>query len=778
MDHDNDYYEQLSERELEVVRLKVERLSNPQIGDQLFLSKNTVRWYVGQIYSKLDVGNVDGLIQRVEELGLFNEAESPDAPAVLSNLPNPITSFIGREREIVEIRRLLTETRLLTLTGAGGTGKTRLSLRVVENLNSEFSDGIYFINLAPLSDPDMVAKAIADELELVENRAESIGDSLKRVLKLKKCLLILDNFEHVILAAPLVADLLKHTAKLHIMVTSREVLQLYGEHQYSVPPLSLPDIEGTQSLEGLAENEAIQLFVQRAQAVSRRFELTKANARTISEICAHLDGLPLAIELAAAQIKLLNPQAILNRMQNRLDDLKSRVRDQPERQRTIRDSIAWSYDLLDEDEKTLFRRLSVFRGGRSLEACEAVCAERLSIDLIDGLANLVNKNLLVSREDRLGEPRLWMLETIQEYASERLEASGEAEIIHKRHAEFFCDLAEQSVTELESVNQVEWTTRLKIEYDNLRVALSWAVSVGDAELIVRTVNSLHHLWSDTNIYQSDNDYWVYQALEYIEDVRAEFQIELLIILGNNEWRTRMDFLKARHFVEQALAIAREYGDKYLLARSLRFMAGVIMGRPDELTEKLPLDEAMEYCREAIDLLRAIDNKAQLAVAYNILGEMQWMNGDLTDAKETYIECIKVAEEAGDTRRKYINLGNLAGLSRDMGEPEQAKQYAIQALRLAREANDRFMMTSQLSNVFDPIDEAWDATRLLAAMEASLQVMGTTLQPGMVSSFEKAVRTVRDQLGEEAFQQAWDEGSAMSLDEAVAYALGEINPFES
>lgn len=763
--------EKLNQREIEIVRLKVERLSNPQIGNQLHLSTNTIRWYVSEIYSKLAVGSVDELIERTEELQLFAESTPNDASTNHDHTPNPLTSFIGRHREVAEIRKLLTRTRLITLTGTGGTGKTRLALKSVETLHTKFLDGVYFVNLAPLSNPHNVAKTIADTLELVAPQNGSVIDSLIRALKNKHCLLILDNFEQVISAATLVSDLLSALPKLHILVTSREALQLYGEHEYAVLPLPLVTFAQNQSLQQFADNEAIQLFVERARSVVRQFQLTEANVQAVAAICARLDGLPLAIELAAVQIKLLNPDAILNRMDNRLDGLKGHARDLPERQQTIRNTIAWSYDLLNDEERTLFARLAVFRGGRSLDAIEAVCLEDFETDVFEILASLVNKNLVRQYPDPAGEPRFWMLETIQEFALDCLEASGSADSIRRRHAEYFCRLAEQAKPELQRVNQAVWYKRLEIELDNLRTVLGWTLQGADPEPGIKLLIDLDDFWR-LRIYQVECDHWLQLAREYIDEIAPEYRYGLYSLLAMPCWRLRNDYLEARHYTSLAIDIARELDNKLWIATSLRELANYEFARPPELETELPVDDALELLDEAIRLMREHGYLVELARTLNTKARLLGMKGDIVGQIECTEDCIAIARQAGDIRSIYVNINNRAAQLREIGDHEQATVFAKEALKLEREAGDRFLMACTINFAFDPVEEAQHAVRMHAAFDAALEAMGTTGQPGTGDNHLSRLVLMRKHLSEEDFEKAWNDGISMSLEEAVRYALGE------
>jgi predicted ATPase/DNA-binding CsgD family transcriptional regulator len=415
--------EPLSDRETEILGLLAGGLSNREIAQELFLSLETIKWYNKHIYSKLGVGSRTQAVARARELGLFADpGESPVASLapVRTNLPAQLTSFVGREREIAEVEDLLKTTRLVTLTGPPGIGKTRLGLQLADTVAGNYSDGVIFVGLASTTDPALVPKAIAHKLGVVEQPNQPLVESLERYFGNKSALLVLDNYEHVLEAAALVTDLLAASPRLTVLVTSREVLRLNGEHEYIVPPLTVPDTAHPGFVSDLFVYESMALLNHRARAASTHFRLTEENAPAVAAICLRLDGLPLAIELAAARIKLFSPQQMLERLESRLSLLTGGARDLPARQRTLRDSIDWSYNLLDEDEQRLFARLAVFTGGRTIGAVEAICTPGLPIDALDGLESLLNKSLLYQEEGPGGEPRFIMLETIHEYARERL----------------------------------------------------------------------------------------------------------------------------------------------------------------------------------------------------------------------------------------------------------------------------------------------------------------------------------------------------------------------
>ena len=516
------------------------------------------------------------------------------------NLPVPPTSLIGREQQVAAILRLFSreEVRLVTLTGAGGTGKTRIALRVAAELSAAFPDGVYFVNLAPISDPELVVPTIAQILEVKDVGAQPVLDLLRASLREKHLLLVLDNFEQVVDAAVQVADLLASCPKLKVIVTSRMALHVQAEQEFAVPPLAVPDPKHVSDLVALSHYEAVALFIQRAQAVKSEFYVSNANAPAVAEICVRLDGLPLAIELAAARIKVLPPQALLARLGQRLAVLTSGAHDVPARQQTLRNTIEWSYQLLQASEQRLFRRLSIFVGGCTLEAVEAVCAaldsDPAARQVLDGIASLIDKNLVQPTEQDGNEPRLIMLESIHEYGLELLSASEEMEMTRQVHAAYYLVLAERAESELQGTQQALWQGWLEHEYDNLLAAWKWAIEQGKTgqhvEMVMRLYGVFHRLWYDLGHLNVGQSYYKRALSSHvikqgdIVTVRALAK-ELRHQLGTTLWlailaqvaASQGDYATARSLYK---TLASRGGDNWVTIPFLESLADVVAARGD------------------------------------------------------------------------------------------------------------------------------------------------------------------------------------------------------
>jgi predicted ATPase/DNA-binding CsgD family transcriptional regulator len=756
-------YDELTDREKQILQALAEGSADKQIADDLFLSSNTIRWYNRQIYSKLGVSNRTQAVAYAQEHGLLRTAVSVAQFSVPNHsLPSQNTPFIGRQREIAEVVELLNNSRLLSLTGMGGTGKTRLALGVATSLIETFPDGLYFIDLSPLSDYKLVAKAISESLNILENSAEPLVKTLKRVLAQRKLLLLIDNFEHLIEAAPLVSDLLAACSHLKVLVTSREALRLSGEQEYAVPTLSLPSGEKPSSL---MESEAGMLFVQRAQMKKHNFEITDENAPAIAQICTRLDGLPLAIELAAAQSKFFSPKTLLERLDSGLDALGSGSRDAPARQQSLRNTIEWSYKLLNEGEKCLFARLAVFRGGCSLEALEAVCHHDLPIDIFDGLASLVDKSLVQLKESPKGDPRVSMLETIIEYARQRLEASGEAEQIYRRRAEYFVALAERIEPELRRIDYDYWSQQFEIEHDNFRSILEWSLSQGELSLGLRLASAISLFWLGKG-FHLEGIQWTQRFLERLDETPLSYHPKFILAAGYLMMLHNLD--AARTLFERQLQIARGLNDKTQEAWALIFLGYTLQQEPDT---------AMPIAEEGLALLRELHHLPGIAQALNIIAEIARVNGDDERAKQAYEECLSVCQKTGEGRRMCYMYYGLCHIAQHEGNHESALEFGQRGLRLATERNDTNEMANGISVIagsFILLGQAQLAARLLGASEAAAERTGAFHHPSDKPELARIIHEVQMQLGHSHFQAAWAEGRTMSLEQAVEIALQELS----
>ena len=766
----------LKSRELDILRLMADGLTNREIAERLYIGVETVRWYAKQLYSKLHVSGREEATAKATSLGLLDVKMEPSGEAPRTkpkhNLPTQLTLFIGREQQIAEVTDLLSETRLLTLTGPGGTGKTRLALKVAEELLDTFADGVFFVDLAPLSDPKLVTSAIARALGIFESGDQPLIDVLKRVLGQRALLLVLDNYEHLIQAASVVSELLVSAPNVRILVTSREDLRLKGEHIFIVPPMHLPE-STVDDLDAIEATEAVALFVRQAQAVKTNFRLKSSDIEDIVAICRRLDGMPLAIELAAAQSRFLTPDAILKRLENRFQSLTGGARDAPARQQTLRNTIDWSYNLLSAGEKMLFARLAVFRGGRSLEAIEAVCADDLPMDVFDGLAALVDKSMIRQLEDKLGEPRFVMLETLQEYAMERLAECGEVEILRQRHARYFADLTTLAQQFLRKVGFEYWFPKLTIEQDNIRAALQWSLFGGDAEFGLRMVDTLRDFWFYEG-YHVEGQRWAEQALEHLDEVKPLLRVGVIrtaALLAYGLQNVQQCILLQK----QVLAIVQELGNELKIAWALIALAQSTYDASAHTQQDY--DAALGMLDKGLSIFRKLEDKVGLAQALNVLGNIHSNQGNHLLAKEAFESCLGLCRKTGERRREAMMLGNLSHAAAGLGNYREADQLAHEALRLSWELDFTYLTVMQLGQpLFAPsltTDQAARAARSLGASAALQEAMNFRQQPMNMLGVSQVEANARQQLGEAAFQAAWEEGRKMSLEEAVSYALSAL-----
>jgi predicted ATPase/class 3 adenylate cyclase/Tfp pilus assembly protein PilF len=733
--------------------------------------------------------------------------------AYRNNLPLQPTPLIGREKEISEVCDLVRgdETRLLTLTGPGGIGKTRLALQAAADLLDDFPDGTFFVPLATLTEAELLLPAVAETLGVRETGEQPLEESLKDYLSERRLLLLLDNFEQVLGAAPAVTELLAGAPGLKVLATSRTPLGLYGEHEYAVPPLSLPDVRHLPDIAALSQYEAVSLFIERAQAAKAEFEVTSESAPAVAEICVRLDGLPLAIELAAARIKMLPPRAMLQRLSSRLKLLTGGARDLPERQRTLRATIEWSHALLDEGEQLLFGRLAVFSGGRTLEAIEAICDTKgdLPMDAFEGISSLLDKSLLRQEEGPNGEPRFVMLETVHEFAREKLGQSAEAEEIKRVHAQYFLTLAEEAYPELKGPDQLEWLERLEAEHDNMRAALSWASERKEVELALRLGGALSWFWSLRG-YHSEGRRWLEEALaingrgspesramalagvgalasqqgDYDRAQEAcEEGLELLAheeareaseakrcLLACLGWmaREREDYRRATQLYEESVALSREMSDTWWLASTLSDLAVVSHDQGDS-------ERATELYEESMDLFREEGDKQSLAFCLNNLAMLVYSQGDLGRAAQLTEEAVALLRELGTRGAVSMGLYNLGWMALLQDELGRAADLYTESLSLSWESGLNPLVQNALEGlacVAGAKGEAERAARLWGAAQALHEAKGIPRDTDFLVEADARISAVRSGMGEEVWEEAWHKGQTMSLDEAVSYALEE------
>ena len=670
--------------------------------------------------------------QRLYQLG--EEEFPPLASLYQTNLPVPATPFLGREHELQEVSALLADetTRLLTLTGSGGSGKTRLAAQAAADVSELYPDGVFWVGLAALREPALVSSTIAQVVGAKGELTEHVAS--------KRLLLLLDNFEHLLPAATELAELLAACPKLRLLVTSREPLHLSGEHEYVVLPLR--------------EADAVSLFHERMRAAGVE---VAANGEA-SEICRRLDHLPLAIELAAARTKVLSPQALLERLEQRLPLLTRGARDLPERQRTLRSAIDWSYDLLTAKEQRLFARLAVFAGGCTLEAAEQVCAADL-----DTLQSLVEKSLL-----RHTDGRFWMLETIREFAREQLEESGEAAAVRRLLSRFFVELADRRHADLRGGDAAFWLRRFEDEHDNFRSVLAHLLEGGDSASALRLAGDLSRFWM-TRGHLSEGRRWLERTLESsgVEAGRPRALRGLALIEMEQG-----DLDRAAAAATEALQLGRESGDEEGAALAMGFLADIGAHGGD-------LDRAACLWEECVQLWRRLGRRLELAIDLYSLAWISRLRGELAQA-ETYLEeSNTIFGDLEDFRGQAGTLAGLVQVALDRGDLGRASSMLVAATELY--ASIRFVaglldLLELYAMVFERQGEPEAAARLWGARNTLGGEVGREADhPLELAAHDEAVAQVRSALGHEAFERAWQRGTAMTLDEAVAFALEQRSP---
>ena len=767
-----------------------------------------------------------------------------------SNLPTPLTSFVGREKEVAAIRTLLGRptVRLLTLTGAPGIGKTRLASEVAASLTDQFEDGVFFVELAALADPQQVLPGVARTLDLREQGGVSLVELLLEYARDKRMLLVLDNFEQVLDAGPNLVKLAESSPWLKVLVTSREALHVRGERRFGVPPLELPATPHGAYFDSLllSTNPAVRLFVERAQHVQSDFDITAENAEDVATVCLGLDGLPLAIELAAARTNLLSPKQMREALAGRLDLATKGARDLPPRHHTLRAAIEWSYDLLSEEERTLFRRLAVFSGGGTFAAAQAICEaqrgrahETGKADVLEALASLIDKSLVKQEDSTRGEPRFTMLETIHEYAREKLEESGKASELERQRAWYFMHLAEKAEPYLRSKEQAAWLTQLEEEHANIRAALQWAKEAGTEEARAletgaRIAGAIWRFWQ-TRGYFSEGRMQLEAFLALLPKLSrttttatnsqsaapAPLRAKLLNALGALAY-WQGDYATSRSAHEAALALARDLGDKEKMAFSLNNLGNVAWDQGDYLPARALYEESLTLRRELGDkgsvasslhnlgnaaafqgdyraartlyeesliIQRELGDKWGIAWSLHALGGAAASEGDYRTARSLYEESLSVSTEIGEKTgiaRALDGLGHLAYSEQDYSMAQSLYKHS---LALCREVGSKPGIAANLAMVggvavgiaqrggtqgtkgTGVAAQARRGTRVMGAAERLLSAINAVLEAAERIPYTDGQAAARTLLGEEEFTEAWHEGQAMSMQQAVEYALG-------
>jgi len=726
---------------------------------------------------------------------------------MMSKIPVSPTRLIGRRAEVEAIKECIqrADVRLVTLSGLGGVGKTRLAIQVAQELITDFKDGVFFISLAPLTDPDLLPAAIAKSIGDFQTQGRPVKESLTRYLVNQKSLFVLDNFEHLLPASLFISELLRSTEALKILSTSRTPLHLYGERRFIIQPFDLPD--QSEGVSELGQNDAVALFVERAQAVQSDIKLTSGNASVIVQICQRLDGLPLAIELAAARMNVLSPRELLNHLETRLPLLTDGPRDVPPRQQTLADTIAWSYELLTQAERTLLERLSAFKGGGTLDAIESICSDTETSVVINNLARLVDQSL-VGRYEINNELRFTMLETIREFAAARLQSEGSARVIQQKHLAYYLELALRAEPGLYSKDQPVWLDRLEIELGNIRAALDFGLREDASHELKKSAamlaGTLWYFWYSRGLLQEGSE-WCMRALA-CAPAEDEARAKTLSGLGSLLWS--LDYNEEAHgYLDEAISLFRRFNDLSKLAETLHISGHVEHGRHDyvlakeRLAESLALYQKLEdelnvytlikdmgliayiqgeyglarsYYEESLEWLRINEVKDGIGSALRWLGDLERISGSYEQAASDYREALQYNSEAGLPLAVAATLSRLGQIALHEEKADEAQGLFLDGLKINNEGGNRFGIfecLAGLAGVAVLKKEPEHAARLFGAAQALLESINIPLFPAERLDWERDEVRLRALLPPDRLESAWGEGKSSPLEQVLEGLIG-------
>jgi len=754
----------LTSREQQVAVLVRDGLTDREIAERLFIGRRTAEWHVKQIFNKLGFNSRSQLAAWVaQEQAVGTTGDSSDRHR--RNLPLQLTTFVGRGSELFEIERLMASKRLVTLIAVGGAGKTRLALEVATRTLDAYPDGAWLVDLTPISDGHLVPRVFGSTFGVHERPRQPLGRTLTEHLRTRRLLLVVDNCEHVIDdCAALVEAILRTCPGIRVLATSREALRVSGETVWRVAPLAVPDPAAPIEVDDLARCEAVNLFLDRAQLVAPGFEMNLENASPVAELCRRLDGIPLAIELAAARMGSMSPGQILNRMQDRFELLTGGSRTGPARHRTLQSALDWSHNLLSDQERSLFRRLSVFAGGFSVDAVEQVCAGGdLKVNMITGLlGSLVEKSLVITSGDASGPIRFRMLETLQQYAQDRLAESGELEGVNRRHCQFFVWLAEQAAPNLEGREQQAWHQRLAWDIGNLRSALQWS-NVREPEANLRLSSALTYFWYTHGLVQEGGD-WLNKALSDYSD-RNDLRAQGLAHSGQFAyWRNDLSGASARW--HECLELYRELGDRNGIGGALAAVAQSLEWQGEH-------EEAREYFDSALAIAREGQNSISEAHVLRHLGRLAMKGGDHDRAREYLEQSVAIFEVTGDQRRMNWGLGYLGLNAIESGNVKAARSHLERALAIA-EALDESIPVATMLMYFATLAAAQlqpvRALQLAGASESLAAATGAVPLRLTRPTVERWLEKSRRELGPRRSAACLAQGRALPRERAIEFAL--------